>query len=78
MFRFLTYLWIFAVVVIVIAVSITLSLFAFIIGLILLAITIPYFLYIRWKAKKELEELEKDFIDVEYEVEEPKKLKDKF
>jgi len=77
MFRFLTYFWIILISIVVLAFAISISLFLFIgVGIIIL-LTIPYVLYIKWKANKEFEK-HKDYIDVECEDNSKKSLKDRF
>ncbi len=77
MFKFLTYFWIILITIVILAFAISISLFLFIgVGIIIL-LTVPYVLYIKWKANKELEKYN-DYIDVECEDDSKKSLKDRF
>ncbi len=78
MFSILTKIWIFLFVAAVLAISLVFSVFLFAAVLVIAAITIPYVYYLKWKAKKEMKKIEKDWIEVEYTCEPEKELKDKF
>jgi Flp pilus assembly protein TadB len=78
MFSFLTKIWLFLLVAAVLAISLLFSVFLFAAVLVIAVITIPYVYYVKWKAKKEVEKIEKDWIEAEYTCEPEKKLKDRF
>jgi Zn-dependent membrane protease YugP len=77
---FITKLWLILLFATVLALSLIFSVFLFAAVLILALITVPYVFYLKWKAKKDLEEIEKEWIEAEYEWEEKKmkELKEKF
>jgi len=78
MFSIITRIWLFLILAAVLALSLVFSVFLFAAILIISVITIPYFYYIKWKSKKEMGKIEKDWIEVEYTCETDKQIKDKF
>ncbi len=74
MFNVITKIWIFILLSVALVVSFTISIVLFIAVGIIILLTIPYYFYLKWKAKKELE---KTFIDAEIIEIEVKKLRDK-
>ncbi len=78
MFSTITKIWLFVVAAVVLALSLLFSAVLFISILALLVVSLPYFLYLKWKAKKELDNINQEWIDVEFTCETEKKLKDRF
>lgn len=55
MFSFITKLWLFLLLIAILAIAFSISIIVLIgVGIVLL-FTIPYILYLKWKAKKQLE-----------------------
>ncbi|HIE60100.1 MAG TPA: hypothetical protein EYH43_06495 [Persephonella sp.] len=56
MFSFITKLWLFLLLIAILAIALSISIIVLIwVGVVLL-FTIPYVFYLKWKAKKQLEE----------------------
>ncbi len=75
----ITKVWIAILIGIVLVFSIFISFFLFLAILSVTLITIPYILYLQWKAKKEIEKMniEYEVIDV-WEIDEGKKNRDEY
>ncbi|WP_457638794.1 hypothetical protein [Persephonella sp.] len=56
--NFITKIWFYTLIAVLLISALFFSVFVFFVALVLILITVPYIFYIRWKAKKELEQFD--------------------